>query len=306
MTASVWESEKGEPVDPAKVTDTVRELTGASSLAAWFYLSPAEAPNGWVSTVRGHDRYDVHMVEPDHLSGLIDVDDATQEAFEGGALITTGRVDDEIVTLTIKDKEGRHQADIPAVAVPVPKSGLAGYRGWSAMSPGAAAELGLVPRAGTIQITLDGPVNSDTLNLLRAHGMDAWSDDPERAWLTRMQYSGLAVAGLLAVLVVGTAVALAAAESRGDVATLAAVGADPWTRRRMGAMHGLFLGLTGTGLGLAIGVPAGLALTQIDGLPGIDMAWLPTIAVVPVLLIASWLVGGLVTPSRFAITRRVA
>lgn len=136
--------------------------------------------------------------------------------------------------------------------------------------------------------------------------MDAWSDDPERAWLTRMQYSGLAVAGLLAVLVVGTAVALAAAESRGDVATLAAVGADPWTRRRMGAMHGLFLGLTGTGLGLAIGVPAGLALTQIDGLPGIDMAWLPTIAVVPVLLIASWLVGGLVTPSRFAITRRVA
>jgi len=149
-------------------------------------------------------------------------------------------------------------------------------------------------------------MTQDQLDRLEIYGLHASSSDPERTRLGRLQYAGLGVAGLLTLLVVGIGVALAAAESRDDVATLAAVGAGPWQRRGFGAMHGLFLGLVGSALGVAVGVPAGLALTQVDGLPGVDMAWLPTVGTIAVVLALSWLAGGIVTPSKFRLTRRVA
>jgi hypothetical protein len=70
-------------------------------------------------------------------------------------------------------------------------------------------------------------------------------------------------------------------------------------------MHGVFLGLVGSALGLAVGVPAGMAFTQVDGLPGLDVAWLPTAGTVAVVLVLSWLVGAVVTPTRFQLTRRI-
>ena len=63
-------------------------------------------------------------------------------------------------------------------------------------------------------------------------------------------------------------------------ATLAAVGAGPWRRRSFGAMHGLFLGIVGCALGLAVGVPSGLAFTQVDGLPGVDVPWVSSLGTV--------------------------
>jgi putative ABC transport system permease protein len=111
---------------------------------------------------------------------------------------------------------------------------------------------------------------------------------------------------VLSLLVVGVAVALAAAESRDDGATLAAVGAGPWRRRSMGAMHGLFLGLVGAGLGAVVGVPAGAALTQVDGLSGVVVPWLATAGTLLVVLVSAPVAGWLVTPSRLRLTRRTA
>ena len=90
------------------------------------------------------------------------------------------------------------------------------------------------------------------------------------------------------------------------MATLAAVGAGPWRRRSLGAMHGLFLGLVGCALGTAIGVPAGIAVSQLDGLSGVDVPWLATAGTLAVVLVMAPVAGWLVTPSRFRMTRRVA
>jgi putative ABC transport system permease protein len=122
----------------------------------------------------------------------------------------------------------------------------------------------------------------------------------------RAQFLGLVAAGLLSALVVGIAVAMASAESRDDVATLSAVGAGPWRRRAMGAMHGLFLALVGCGLGLAVGMPSGAAFTQVDGLPGIDVPWIASLGTVASVVVLGLAAGWVVTPSRLRLTRRTA
>jgi putative ABC transport system permease protein len=60
------------------------------------------------------------------------------------------------------------------------------------------------------------------------------------------------------------AVALAAAESRADVSTLAAVGASPGTRRRLAAAQGAVISGLGTALGLITGLLAGWALIRLQ------------------------------------------
>jgi putative ABC transport system permease protein len=205
-------------------------------------------------------------------------------------------------------KRNAPRLTVPVVAVDGSSGeGVGSY--WaheSVISPETAEDLGIVPGRVNMLATAGTPFTGEQLDRLHVHGIWGWSNDPQRVPIDRMQFAGLGVAGLLSVLVVGVAVALAAAESRGDVATLAAVGAGPWRRRSMGAMHGLFLGLVGSLTGLAVGVPAGVALTQVDGLPGIDVPWLATAGTVAVVLLAAPLAGWLVSPSRLRLTRRTA
>lgn len=169
------------------------------------------------------------------------------------------------------------------------------------------AEL-LGPRRDYGQTLLLGgePFTQDVLDRLAVYGIYGQSEDPNRLRVDQMQYLGLVAAGLLSALVVGIAVAMASAESRDDVATLAAVGAGPWRRRSLGAMHGLFLGVVGSALGLAVGVPAGLAFTQVDGLPGVDVPWLSSLGTVASVLVLGLVAGWVVTPSRLRLTRRTA
>ena len=141
-------------------------------------------------------------------------------------------------------------------------------------------------------LLLGGSVHARGAGPAHVYGLYGHSEDPDRLRVEQMQYLGLVAAGLLSALVVGIAVAMASAESRDDVATLAAVGAGPWRRRSLGAMHGLFLGLVGCGLGLAVGVPSGLAFTQVDGLPGIDVPWVSSLGPSPACWSSGWWRGG--------------
>ena len=164
------------------------------------------------------------------------------------------------------------------------------------------------PRRDFAQTLLLGgePFTQDVLDRLAVYGIYGQSEDPDRLRVEQMQYLGLVAAGLLSALVVGIAVAMASAESRDDVATLAAVGAGPWRRRSLGAMHGLFLGIVGCVLGLAVGLPSGLAFTQVDGLPGVDVPWLSSLGTVASVLVLGLVAGWVVTPSRLRLTRRTA
>lgn len=172
----------------------------------------------------------------------------------------------------------------------------------TARTLGEATSLAQVP-AETL-VTTARPVTSADRERLAVYGLFVETDDPDRALLQRLQYAGLGVAAVLTLLVVGIAVALSAAESRDDVATLAAVGAAPRQRRAFGALHGLFLAIVGAALGLAAGAPTGMAFGQLDGLPGVDVPWPSVIGAAAVVLVLAPAAGWLVTPTRLRLTRR--
>ena len=102
------------------------------------------------------------------------------------------------------------------------------------------------------------------------------------------------------------AVALAMAESRADMATMAAVGASPGRRR----FHAMGQATIVAGLGTALGVALG-AIVAVATLTGSDLyptstpfRWLAAVLLVaPALAVA---VAGLATRSRVPLTRRVA
>jgi putative ABC transport system permease protein len=104
--------------------------------------------------------------------------------------------------------------------------------------------------------------------------------------------------------VVGIAVALSTAEGQADQATMAAVGAGPWRRRALGAMHGLFLGVVGVLLGVAVGLPGGAAVMQVDGVPGVTIPWSQVAAVLLVVPLLGWCAGWLAASSRLSMVRR--
>ena len=172
------------------------------------------------------------------------------------------------------------------------------------MSVSAAQGLGLTVKPVDLEIQTDHPVSNDDLTRLAVHGINAWSPDPELSAVAWIRLAVLGIAALLTVVVAGIAVALAAAEGRTDTATMAAIGAGPWRRRGLGAMHGLFLGVVGALLGVLVGVPSAASLMQADGDPGLAVPWLmipAALLVVPLLAAAA---GWVVTPTRLPLVRR--
>ncbi len=261
----------------------------------------------------------LRVIDADSLSALVPPGSRAEAlaALERGdvvALAGPGVPDDGVARLrvTSRDAEPPSRDRLPLTVVPrqlsVETSDLTG----SAFMSGAAVErvggeLTSPGRDFGQTLLLGGePFTQDVLDRLEVYGIYGQSEDPDRLRVEQMQYLGLVVAGLLSALVVGIAVAMASAESRDDVATLAAVGAGPWRRRSLGAMHGLFLGIVGCVLGLAVGVPSGLAFTQVDGLPGVDVPWVSSLGTVASVLVLGLVAGWLVTPSRLRLTRRTA
>ncbi len=132
----------------------------------------------------------------------------------------------------------------------------------------------------------------------------------------------LAIIGGLVVLVATvTATGLAMSEARPDLATLAAVGAPPRTRRYVAAAQSLVIGLLGTGLGVALGFVPGLAVTWpltansyssyapppggANG-PVIAIPWTLLLVVALAVPLVAALVTGLFTRSRLPMVRRLA
>jgi putative ABC transport system permease protein len=234
-------------------------------------------------------------------------DPALLRAFADGVVIRAGRsaAPPQERTLLATDHRGRVKQRWQVPVATAVRQGTTTLGG-AVVSYDAAERLGLVTGYATMVATTNHPVTDEALDRLAVRGIYAWSHDPQRVIAQRLQFAGLGVAGLLSILVVGVAVAMTAAESRDDVATLAAVGAGPGRRRAFGAMHGLFLGLVGSVLGVVVGVPAGMAFTQVDGAAGVDVPWLASVGTVLVVLAAAPLVGWLVTPSKLRLTRRTA
>jgi putative ABC transport system permease protein len=162
----------------------------------------------------------------------------------------------------------------------------------------------LSARPAALTALADREVTSQDLTALAVRGISAYSADPLSAQTRRQTLGVLGLGALLTAVVAGVAVTLAASEGRSDIATLASIGASPSRRRMLGAGHGLFLGLTGTALGLLIGLPAGLSLTQLDGLEGFQIPWRAAGATVLLVPLVAALAGWVVTPTRLTLVRR--
>lgn len=112
-------------------------------------------------------------------------------------------------------------------------------------------------------------------------------------------------AGLVTLFGVGITVALSGAESRADLATLAAIGAQPRRRRFLAGAQALVLSLLGTATGLVFGGALGFAVVPLTGQLEVAMPWenlAVTVVVVPLLAVGVAMVS---TRSRLPMVRRL-
>ncbi|HSV38149.1 MAG TPA: FtsX-like permease family protein [Nocardioidaceae bacterium] len=305
ISIDLWDARGPEQVLAAQ--QTVERIVEPVASATSFSLHPEG--NGNRTIMVGRTGFLLQAVDEESLRQLVRADAAALAVFRSGGALTLEpeALQGAEVRLTADGRKADPGVLVPAVSV------LRGdlqfpydYSSSTYISLETAASLGFERSEGRMLARTNSPISSDTVHRLQVYGIYGWTDDPERALLDKLQYAGLAAAALLTALVVGIAVAMAAAESRDDVATLAAVGAGPWRRRGFGGMHGLFLGIVSCLLGLGIGLPAGLSFSQLDALPGTEVPWLALAGTVAVVLPLSWVMGAIVTPSRFRLTRRVA
>ena len=114
------------------------------------------------------------------------------------------------------------------------------------------------------------------------------------------------IAGLVTLAGVAISVALSAAEGRADLATLAAVGAEPRRRRVLSAAQALLVAGLGCLVGVGVGTFVAVVSQPTTGAPDLVVPW-ANLAVtglaVPLVAVA---VAAAVTPSRLPLVRRLA
>ena len=132
----------------------------------------------------------------------------------------------------------------------------------------------------------------------------------------------LVLAALGGVLMLGgtlTATFLALSDARPDLATLAAVGAAPRTRRGIAASYALVVGFVGALLGAVVGFIPGIAITwPLTYIPGdqlgssgeasgpyLDVPWLLVLGLVVALPLVTAAVVGLTARSRLPLVTRL-
>lgn len=242
--------------------------------------------------------------------------DAGQALVADQEMIRNGTVALNVGSL---EDEGR-QLQVPAIVADLTMgtvpSGPAPEIGGAIISAETAARLELP--VTTPWAIADRPAGSfDHLPALRAAVLvaDPSAGDVE---VTRVQTSEqriiilvLGVLGVVAILI-GTfsATALALNDARGDLRTLAAVGARPRTRRLVTASMAYVLALLGAVIGVLVGFAPGLAatwpLTTMGGQsdPTIDVPWALLTGLIVVVPISAALVVAAVTRSRLPVAGR--
>ncbi|MGH8906242.1 MAG: FtsX-like permease family protein [Egibacteraceae bacterium] len=113
-----------------------------------------------------------------------------------------------------------------------------------------------------------------------------------------------AVVGVLTVAGVAVTVALSAAESRADLATLAAVGASPHRRRMLAACQALLIGGLGCVLGIAFGTFVVFTARRTTGSPDFVVPWANLALGGLVVPLLAALLPAALTPSRLPLARR--
>ena len=296
----------GPTLDRARVEATIEDTLGPVTVATSRTVGSDSQHalvvlgNGGYPDIRQVDRASLEAVQ-----GRLSAAEAA--AFERGAVLVASNggipVGRSKVTVGLQGVKGARW-QLPVTHLGEPEVPGQYSLGSAFVSSTVVERLGLTTTYASSLALAERAITDADLQRLSAYGINAWSDDPYRSQLDRYRYVGVLGAGLLSLLVVGIAVALSAAEGRDEAATLTAVGAGPGRRRGIGAMHGLFIGLTGTALGVLVGLPGALAFVQMDGHSGVDVPWLSFLGTLTAVALLSPVAGWVVTPSRLPLTRR--
>lgn len=106
------------------------------------------------------------------------------------------------------------------------------------------------------------------------------------------------LAGLITLIGVGIAIALSAAESRRELATLAAVGAPPRLRRQLAGAQAMVISGVGALVGIALGCFVSYALRATFGAPSFTVPWANLLAVGLGIPVLAALIAALFTRAR--------
>jgi putative ABC transport system permease protein len=122
----------------------------------------------------------------------------------------------------------------------------------------------------------------------------------------RLFLIGIIVAATVVTLLgVAISVSLSAAEGRADLATLAAIGAQPRRRRNFAAAQAWVLGQLGCVLGVGVGALYGYTAHAAFGSPRFEVPWLEIGAIVVVVPLFAGLLAWLMTRSRLPMVSRI-
>jgi putative ABC transport system permease protein len=183
---------------------------------------------------------------------------------------------------------------LPAVLVP---QSLAEREGWETSEPMFFVRYGSDATRDDVDTAI---VAAERVGA--GANIDEGPDYPRGALLAVLA----AIAGLVTLAGVAISVALAAAEGRADLATLAAVGADPRRRRALSAAQALLVAGLGCALGLVFGTYVAVISQATTGAPELVVPWSSLLVTGVVVPLVAVLVAAAVTPGRLPLVRRLA
>jgi putative ABC transport system permease protein len=177
------------------------------------------------------------------------------------------------------------------------------------VSPKVAAEHGWRGGVDMVAMTYSPTASQDdidaALTTAEDHGLESYQHEDDVAFTNLLNLALAGGAGLVTLLGVGITIALSAAESRADLATLAAIGARPRRRRVLAGAQAFVLSGLGTVLGVGLGGVLGFAMGALSGETAFAVPWQNlaiTVVAVPLLAVG---VAIVLTRSRLPMVRRV-
>jgi putative ABC transport system permease protein len=283
-----WDDRSQGPSDLVRLSEYAEVRTGASGVTAEEIRQvrdlldvvsevPFVTTPGWVDSSPFVAGVDLVQAGPELLDVLGVTDPAASEALRAGRPVVFGRASDLPVV-------ARFWSDTDPAGMPteidLDDAVFVAPAGTTHVHPGAIVPPGFVDLSTLPDFTtglflrtstpIDGPTADRLFDLQQELG--GASDDPEAGTPANRRYVNvsyvthsqerldgpmliaLGVAALAVLGVVALGLALTTNESRGDLATLAALGAGPRTRRRIVGTQAM----TMTALGTWMAVPAGL------------------------------------------------
>lgn len=175
------------------------------------------------------------------------------------------------------------------------------------VSEETAARLGWQTYSTTGVVAFPATATEDDIAALQAAADDAGVDafvENTTDKAANLPFLLAVLAGLIALLGSGMVVALSAADGRSDLATLAALGAQPWRRRTIVGAQAFVVSGLGAAAGVVLGCGVGFAAVPVSGGAGFAVPWEPALLTGVAVPLVAVVVAMAVTPGRLPMIQR--